>query len=538
MNAAITLVRNRRRAIIVLALLVFVVGAMQSLTYASIAGDTAAERSVFAAQSEALARQLTFLAPPPTDLGTLGGYLTWRVFGSLALVLGLWAVWFAVSTTRGDERDGLTEQILAAGTRRESVVLQAAGAFAIGVTAIVGALCLGIVLTSIGQLSPAGVVLHGVALALVLFNLFALGIVVAQFTTSARVAMVAAGAIAFLLSLINSMSGTIPLFATIRMASPFAWYGATEPLVGGGSFSTSAAALALLFGIALIALAAVLFRIRDLGSAVLLRARARRRVVTPAHARWYSVPVVATLFELRKLLVAWCLGAAALVAFFTAIVPSVVASLQQVDALVAYLEVISGGDVERGVVGLFLLGTLQLYLALVALTFVSRWLRNERDGRLALELSTPVSRAALVLHRAGTVAATSVLVAGVAAALLVVVAPGAGVDVPVAAAARMAAVLVLFALAVAAVGAVLIAAVPRGAVVGLNLFVGVSYFINEVAPLYGWDDRVLNLSVFHLVGNPLVRPPGAAQLAALIVAAVAGFATAAVLLRERDITAA
>jgi hypothetical protein len=94
--------RIHRRSITGVALLLVVLSALQASGYAA-AGDPPGERAAFAAQSEGLAHQLTFLAPAPTELETLGGYVTWRVFGALPLFLGLWAVWLAVSALRGCE---------------------------------------------------------------------------------------------------------------------------------------------------------------------------------------------------------------------------------------------------------------------------------------------------------------------------------------------------------------------------------------------------------------------------------------------------
>lgn len=140
------LLRNRRRSVLVLAVFAALAGGGQGSLYADLAGTTAAERAAFAAESQAMAAQLTFLAPLPTDLATLGGYLTWRVFGSLAILLAFWAVWFAVSVTRDDERRGRTEHLLAAGVSRRRVIADAAAAFLIAATAIVVVLCASIAL--------------------------------------------------------------------------------------------------------------------------------------------------------------------------------------------------------------------------------------------------------------------------------------------------------------------------------------------------------------------------------------------------------
>jgi hypothetical protein len=39
---------------------------------------------------EILGRQLTYLLPAPNQLDTIGGYLTWRAFGSVAMLYTIW----------------------------------------------------------------------------------------------------------------------------------------------------------------------------------------------------------------------------------------------------------------------------------------------------------------------------------------------------------------------------------------------------------------------------------------------------------------
>src|SRR5207302_10537545 len=86
------------------------VGAIaQPLAFATLAGNTPAERAVFGQQMELLALQLTYLLPLPHGLGTMAGWIEWRALGFLEVVVGFWAVMAASGAGRGDEERGLEE---------------------------------------------------------------------------------------------------------------------------------------------------------------------------------------------------------------------------------------------------------------------------------------------------------------------------------------------------------------------------------------------------------------------------------------------
>ncbi len=92
-----------------------------------------------------------------------------------------------------------------------------------------------------------------------------------------------------------------------------------------------------------------------------------------------------------------------------------------------------------------------------------------------------------------------------------------------------------FTLAFAAVGSVSTAWAPRGAVFGVTALAVVSYFMQEIAHIYGWPGWVLDLSVFHLVGNPLVGRPEVAAVAGPAAVTPAAFVGGALLMRRRDL---
>ena len=83
--------------------------------FVQVAGTSQVERLAFARSMEVLGAQLSYMLPPPERLDTLAGYLQWRYFGLIALVLSIWGVISSTGSGRGDEERGLVEQWLAAG---------------------------------------------------------------------------------------------------------------------------------------------------------------------------------------------------------------------------------------------------------------------------------------------------------------------------------------------------------------------------------------------------------------------------------------
>src|SRR4029079_15748035 len=107
-------------------------------------------RAAFGEQMLVLGKQLSYLLPDPVQLDTMGGYLTWRAFGSLTLIFAIWAILASTGAGRGEEERGLPEHWLASGVSRVRWLLTRTAAFVavalialistFGATALVAAL--------------------------------------------------------------------------------------------------------------------------------------------------------------------------------------------------------------------------------------------------------------------------------------------------------------------------------------------------------------------------------------------------------------
>lgn len=528
--------RTHRRVIVGVIVALLALGAAQASGYTTVAGDTEAERAAFARESESLARRLAYLAPIPTELMTLGGYVSWRVFGALPLLLGLGTLWLAVSMLRGSEDANRIELLLGAGDRRVTVVREAVTAFALSAIGASFGLCLSLWTTSSGELETSALVLQAVALLAVLLFVFGLGTVSAQLGGSRRSAFGIGAATLFVLNLLNSLGSASGALSGFRRLSPLSWYSASNPMARGGDFSVAGTGALIVVALILLVLAALAFERRDIGQPlVAAHLSRRRRAVAPSGVGWYRRRLLGSLYEQRVALGWWVIGVFVVVIFFVTVAPGMVAALEQVPQLHDYLATITNGDIARGLVGLFLIGTIQLLLALFAVTAVAGWAHDDASGRLELELSLPISRSKVVVRRAASLTTSAAGIGLVALLFMFVLAGSRGIEFELRRVLLAAVLLVPFTVAWGAIGALWTSWRPQGAVFALTALTVVSYFLQEVTPLYGWPDWVLDISFFHLYGNPLVADPAWWRVAVLLTVCTAGFAGAAQLSRTRDV---
>ena len=161
----------------------------QPLAFAQLAGNTPAERALFAEQMEILARQLTYLLPLPHGLGTMAGWIEWRAIGALEVIFAFWAVMAGSGAGRGDEERGLVEHWLAQGVSRARYIAARIAAFAL-ITTIVVTLTLAAagVGSALGKepVPASALALQGIALLGLVLCCYAIALFAAQLVTTRR----------------------------------------------------------------------------------------------------------------------------------------------------------------------------------------------------------------------------------------------------------------------------------------------------------------------------------------------------------------
>src|SRR6202030_808297 len=116
--------------------LAFAFSLLNTIGFYRVAGNTPAERAAFARSITVLAGQFTVLLAPPLRPDTVGGYIEFRVYGALAIIVAVWALAAAAGAVRGDEEQGLVEGVLATGVSRADAIGARFLAFAAGVVVV------------------------------------------------------------------------------------------------------------------------------------------------------------------------------------------------------------------------------------------------------------------------------------------------------------------------------------------------------------------------------------------------------------------
>ena len=122
--------RAHRTGFLVTAVLGFLAIFLQATAFGAAAGTTAASRAAFAHSIEVLAVQLAYLLPLPVRADTLAGYVQWRAYGTLTIIVAIWALLAATGAIRNEEERGLLETWLATGVGRIRLVAARFAAFA------------------------------------------------------------------------------------------------------------------------------------------------------------------------------------------------------------------------------------------------------------------------------------------------------------------------------------------------------------------------------------------------------------------------
>lgn len=514
-------------------------GVLQAIGFATIVPSNPAQRAAFGQEMALLGQQVSYLIPPPIHPETMGGYVQWRVFGSLSLGFGLWAMMSATGAVRGEEQRGLLEQWLTAGVSRGRWITTRLAGFtlaAIVAIALTDVACWAAALVSNGSLPITGLVQDGVALLGLSLTCYALGLLFAQLFTERREAAGVTGAVLLALFLLNSLGRTETFLQPYRLVSPFYHYDQTRAIAPGGSFDLSSTIALFVAAAVLAPLAALAFVRRDLG-APLIRRRSRDSAVvtTPDPNPLLRVPVLESLYEQRIGLSFWVLGIALIGIFFVSLAKPLVDLLQTVPALRVYLALF-GSAIYPALIGGFWYGTLLLLLAFYAITHVARWSSDDGEGRLELVLSQHVPRWRVVIDRALALLVGCGVIALAASLITALTTSAQGITLDTGGELRAGLLLLPFTLSFGAVGAVLAGSAPRAAVVVLSTLAVASYFLQQFGLLFKWPAFLIKLSVFELYANPLVSVywPG---VWALLAITVIGFTVAIVMLQRRDVGA-
>ncbi|WP_155378665.1 ABC transporter permease [Cellulomonas sp. JZ18] len=329
---------------------------------------------------------------------TVGPMVANEMLGMLAVAVALMSSFLVVRHTRAEEEQGRLDLVLAGVVGRRAplvaaLVLAVVADAAVAVALVAGMLAAGLPLA--GSLAVgAGVGAVGLVGA-------GLAAVTAQLTWRARTANgLASAAVALAYVLRGVGDARQQGGSALSWASPIGWAQQTRAFVDERWWPLL---LVLALAAALVAVALVLGRRRDVGAGLLPERRGRAR----ASAALRSPLALVARLE-RGALVGWAVGLAVMAVLTGSLVEGVVDGLEA-DPALADVFGATGDDVVLGMLSAFL-GFLAMAVTVFAVVAVLRAGREEARGRAATVLAAAVSRPAwLGAHLVVAVAAAAVL---------------------------------------------------------------------------------------------------------------------------------
>jgi ABC-2 type transport system permease protein len=481
---------------------------------------------------ESMPASMINLFGKPVELGTLGGYMTFKYGAIFALGTALWSILALSATLAGEARRGSLDLVATTpfGKRRIALEKLAAHLTLLWLAMAILALATTVSSTIFGDaalgdaippLSAVGFALWVGCIALLFGGLaFALGPLLGR---------TGAAGMAGLAMVVAWIANGLDTFGPLAPLSPFRWTADHIALVG--QFDWLPLALVALLAVTLLVIGVELFMRRDLGVTLGLALPG-----FPAALLGVRGVLGRAFGEQLPRALAWGIG----LGLFGAVLASMVGTMaDQLGADSNLLETFAVlfPDLDLTSAG----GFLQLYVQMLFIaagfagaTFVSKWASDETGGRLETVLATPVTRSRWVV--AGGIAA---VLATIVMTLLFAVGIGIGaLSGDVAAGDPMvgSAALGLYAAAIIGIG-VAVGGVWRTSLAAevAALVVVATYLIDLIAPALQLPDWVHQLALTAHLGQPMLGRWDPVGVVACLVIAVGGVLVGAWGMRRRDV---
>ena len=518
----------------------FLVSFLYGGAFSSAAGTTPQSQAAFGTAVSLAGRQFTFLIPLPVHPETLGGYEQYKWLSGAIVMMVIWAALAGVGAGRGDEERGLTDGWLASGVSRSRLILARSAAFGLVLLAACLAAVVGMIAVApaINQdPNVAGSILKALSMAAGVFACYAIALLIAQIPAERQTATALGVGAVVLLLIVNGVADTVGAVSWIGVISPFHWMERTTSAAPGGTFDLAGTVGLAAAALILVAGAIPLFNRRDIGSGLIAGARRSAAPVREASRNpLLRLPFSEGLWEQRVGLTVWVASTLVLGAVMLSVTKSVADAFLADPGLAALFQRASQGEIHASLLGLLWFGVALLLLAGYAVVQVSRWSAQDREGRVELLLSAPISRSRVVVERALEFAVASLLIVIGGYLGLAAKAPTSGLHLDAGHVFSASFLLWPFALAFGGLGVAVASRWPRIAVPFLATFAAVEYFLGDLAPVFKFPDWVANLSVFHLYGNPVVGAFSLTPAILMTLVFAAGFAAALALMRGRDLS--
>jgi ABC-2 type transport system permease protein len=498
--------------------------------------STPASRHELEAVVAAVPPILQGLAGPVVNVGTLGGYLSYKYGTFFPLIASLWSILALSGTLAGEARRGSLEFVVAAPMSRRRVALEKLAGHLTAM--VIATLLVFLALLVVGRMGtlPGDEIpttaAAGYALWLGAISLAAGGLAFAAAQFVGRGSAIGiAGAVMFGGFILNGYRSAVPELAPVADLTWWGWSAHHVPLAG--QFDWAAVAIIAVVASVLLAIGVEAFVRRDVGQSTAIPTPSLPRALVGLRG-----PSDRALGALLPTALAWGLGIGL---FGLLIAGSGRSFLEQLSDSRAFMDLLRTvfPNVDFTLVGGFLqLLFLQFGLVLAGLagaTLAAGWASDETSGRLEFLLATPMSRRGWVTGGAIGILGAVVLIVALAMIGIAIGAMVAGEgDLATPLAGTI--VLGLFAIAMAGVGiAIGGVAGTRFAGPAVAVLVIVTWFLDILGPALDLPDVAREVALTAHYGQPMLGQWDMAGIVASIVLGVAGVIAGAWGIARRDL---
>jgi ABC-2 type transport system permease protein len=483
-----------------------------------------------------VARSFQFLTGPIDRLDTVGGYLSYKIFPDIALLVAIYAAIEGAQVLRGSEGRGVYELWFAAGRSRNAIFRDRVAGFLIALSVIVALI---FILTVIGgALSGVQFALEAlgqcVALGFVGLVSFAFGLLVSQFLHAARTASgVTAGYLVASFFIANMYDSLGPL-TFLRYLSPFYYYLYGRTLAGT-TFDVPAMATLVIAALAAGAAAWWLYLRRDIGGVSLARVHRTRPAdfTFRPSAIWRRTLWLNWIAEQPVGIGAWVLAIATFTAAEAAVVPSAIRIVDDSSGTLGKFLQSHGTFLTTDQYLSFFLTFTAFLVAGFAVAQVARWASDATQHRNDVVLAQAVSMGRLLVERIVSLLVLAALIGLAVVGGTYIGALIGGYSVDAVGLIRTFFDVVLLSFAIAGIGLLAVTILRSAAATGVTGGLLIACFLlTTFAGLLTWPSWASRISVFDAYGSPYLSLPLTGSLIYLAVLGVGGTAAAYLAMRR------
>jgi ABC-2 type transport system permease protein len=525
--------RDSRLAFIVMAGLLggvmFVVGAAIPQVFA-----TSSSRQEVVRLASDLGSVASGVAGHAINVGTLGGYVSWKYGPVFVIIASLWSILALSSTLAGEAQHGSLEFVAVSPFGKRRIALEKLGAHLTVMALVLAILAVAGWLTALlfGKLpedaiSPLASIAFALWIGLIALAFGGLALVLSPFLGRGAAAGIS-GAAVFAGWLLNGYSGTVPAFRIPADLTPWAWTYNHVPL--GGQYDWASLLFTGTVAIVLLAAGLEAFVRRDLGASTSIPTPG-----TPRALRGLGDPIARSFSERLPVAIGWAAG----LGTFGLVMAGASRSLadefnKSPDLAKTFANIFP--DFNVATAG----GLLQLLISLTfiivgfaAATLVSGWASDESSGRLEMLLTTPLARGRWAVSSALGVYAAIVVMTAIIAVMIGIGAVSAGSDAITPMAGTI--TLGLYAAALAGMGFAVGGYRTSIAAEAVALVVVATYLVDLIGPALNLPDWVHQFALSAHLGRPMVGIWDPAGVVACLVLSAAGLAIGGWGMRRRDV---